>query len=373
MSQLKRLLFLLFLFLFCTITAGNAQSSNASALFKESEALFTTPKSYVVKYTAQEPHIDGNLNDAAWQAAPWTELFVDIEGAKKPAPTYATRVKMLWGDSALFIAAYLEEPHVWATLTKRDAIVYYDNDFEVFIDPDNNTHHYYEIEVNPFNTILDLFMPKPYRDGSAAMLGYDVTGLKTALQVQGTLNNGSDKDSSWTIEMAIPYRSLYMGNYWRAPAEGALWRINFSRVQWQADFVDGKYVKRKNDKGVVLPEDNWVWSPQGVVNMHYPERWGYLLFTKKEETTFSLPYDESRKPYLWLVYYRQKAHRARHGRYASTLKELGIQSANHSITGLDNKLKLEATSRQFMVYLSDSTNTITINQDGLVQKINERL
>lgn len=371
MSPSKRLFFLLFFI--GIMPAGNAQSSNVAALFKEQKALFTTPKSYVVQYTNQPPHIDGNINDGAWQAARWTELFTDIEGANKPAPTYATKVKMLWSDSALYISAYLEEPHVWASLTKRDAIVYYDNDFEVFIDPDNNTHHYYEIEVNAFNTILDLFMPKPYRNGAAAMLGYDVAGLKTALQVQGTLNNSADKDSSWTIEMAIPFRSLYMGNYWRAPAEGALWRINFSRVQWQADVVDGKYVKRKNDKGAALPEDNWVWSPQGVINMHYPERWGYLLFTKKEATTFTMPYDESRKPILWLLYYRQKEHRAKHGRYAVTLKQLGIGTTGYTVDGINNKLKLEATSRQFMVYLSDSTNTITINQDGLVQKINERL
>ena len=372
MSRTKRLFFLL-LILSSRLSLVYAQSGTTAALFKESEALFTTPKNYVVKYTAQEPLVDGNINDVVWQKAVWTELFVDIEGAKKPAPAYATKVKMLWSDTALFIAAYLEEPHVWATLKKRDAIVYHDNDFEVFIDPDNNTHHYYEIEVNAFNTVLDLFMPKPYRNGAAAMLGYDVTGLKTALQVQGTLNNPTDTDSSWTIEMAIPFRSLYMGNYWRAPAEGALWRINFSRVQWQADVVDGKYIKRKNDKGAALPEDNWVWSPQGVVNMHYPERWGYLLFTKKEDTTFSLPYDESRKPYLWLLYYRQKGYQQKHGRYAATLKQLGIETADYTITGVHNKLKMEATSRQFMVYLSDGTNTFTINENGLVQKINARL
>lgn len=26
------------------------------------------------------------------------------------------------------------------------------------------------------------------------------------------------------------------------------------------------------------PEDNWVWSPQGGVNMHRPELWGEVLF-----------------------------------------------------------------------------------------------
>ena len=25
-------------------------------------------------------------------------------------------------------------------------------------------------------------------------------------------------------------------------------------------------------------EDNWVWSPQGLVDMHVPERWGVVQF-----------------------------------------------------------------------------------------------
>jgi hypothetical protein len=27
-----------------------------------------------------------------------------------------------------------------------------------------------------------------------------------------------------------------------------------------------------------LAEDNWVWSPQGLINMHVPERWGWVEF-----------------------------------------------------------------------------------------------
>jgi hypothetical protein len=26
-------------------------------------------------------------------------------------------------------------------------------------------------------------------------------------------------------------------------------------------------------------EDNWVWSPQGLINMHVPDRWGYVRFS----------------------------------------------------------------------------------------------
>jgi hypothetical protein len=67
--------------------------------------------------------------------APWTDLFVDIQGSLKPEPYHKTRVKMLWDDEYMYFFADMEEPHLWATLTERDAVVYFDNDFEIFIDP----------------------------------------------------------------------------------------------------------------------------------------------------------------------------------------------------------------------------------------------
>ena len=59
---------------------------------------------------------------------------------------------MLWDETNLYIAAELTETHIWSTLTRHDTIVFLDNDFEVFIDPDNDTHHYFEIEINAAGT-----------------------------------------------------------------------------------------------------------------------------------------------------------------------------------------------------------------------------
>ncbi|WP_165929539.1 carbohydrate-binding family 9-like protein [Pseudocnuella soli] len=342
--------------------------AGAQASFAPYEALFTEPKSYVAAYTDAPIAIDGKLDEAAWKVAAWTDLFVDIEGAKKPKPLHATRVKMTYNDSFLFVAAYLEEPHVWATLKKRDTIIYHDNDFEVFVSPSNNGHQYYEVEVNAFNTILDLMMPKPYRNGASAMIGYDVSDLQSAVQVHGTLNNSADKDEGWTVEMAIPFRSIVAGNTWRTPAEGAIWRINFSRVHWQTDMVNGRYVRKKDSKGKLLPEYNWVWSPQGVIDMHYPERWGYLQFTRKATTVFTMPYNEQRRPHLWLVYYRQKAFYQKHGKYANSLQDLNIATPDVVVNGQPNKLSIEATSRQFIASITDQHSTITLNNDGLVQQ-----
>ena len=101
-------------------------------------------------------------------------------------------------------------------------------------------------------------------------------GLKTAVQLQGTLNNPRDKDRGWSLEIAIPWSALNRGPRPAvAPKDGEQWRVNFSRVEWVLDVVAGKYAKRKG-----LKEDNWVWSPQGVINMHVPEKWGVVKFVR---------------------------------------------------------------------------------------------
>lgn len=222
-----------------------------------------TPLSYECHRTTKPIRIDGKLDDAAWKKAPWTSDFVDIEGAAKPNPRFRTRVKMLWDDNYLYIAAELQEPNVTGTLTKHDSVIFKDNDFEVFIKPLPDTDSYYEFEINALNTGWDLFLPKPYNQGGRADNSWDIEGLKTAVAVQGTLNHPDDKDRGWTVEIAYPLRAFEPRQHVPPPTPDTTWRINFSRVEW----TPGK-----------PKEDNWVWSPQGVINMHVPDRWGYLHF-----------------------------------------------------------------------------------------------
>ena len=195
---------------------------------------------------------------------------------------------MLWDDSCLYIAAKISDPQAWATLKQHDAIIFNDNDFEVFIDPYNTTHRYFEVECNAFNTIFDLFLNKPYRNGGSAMINWDIENLRSAVKIQGTLNNPNDIDEGWTVEMVIPFKSITIGNEVNIPKEGSLWRLNFSRVEWDTKAADGKYIKLEDENGKNRPEHNWVWSPQGIVNMHFPERWGYLEFTKSNASFNSL-------------------------------------------------------------------------------------
>jgi hypothetical protein len=67
---------------------------------------------------------------------------MDIVGPSHPRPYYITKAKMRWDDTYLYIGAYLQEQQVWANLTAENSVIYHDNDFEVFIDPDGSTHNY---------------------------------------------------------------------------------------------------------------------------------------------------------------------------------------------------------------------------------------
>ncbi|SEI44541.1 Carbohydrate family 9 binding domain-like [Dyadobacter sp. SG02] len=241
-----------------------------------------TPKSYTCYRSEKGITIDGKLDERSWKKAAWTSSFVDIEGDKKPLPLQETRAKMLWDDEYLYIAAQIEEEHIWAYQDKKDQIVYLENDFEVFIDPDGDTENYYELEINAINNTFDLFLPKTYRKGGKAQLKWDIKGLKSAVSVYGTVNNAKDKDKRWVVEIAIPFSSLSTENVKPLiPADGSEWRINFSRVNWQHEVgEDGRYKRKRNaETGKIVPEYNWVWSPQGIINMHYPEYWGKLIFS----------------------------------------------------------------------------------------------
>jgi hypothetical protein len=218
--------------------------------------------------------LDGCLNKHPWTNCEWSDDFVDIEGDVKPTPRHRTRMKMFWAEDGLYIGAEMEEPHLWATLTEHDSVIFHDNDFEVFIDPDNDALAYAELEINALNTTWDLLLIRPYREQGRGVDGWEIQGLRTAVKLEGTLNDPTDTDQGWSVEIHIPWHALWEISKGEVPPHtGDQWKINFSRVQWHLDIVDGKYVKRPG-----LPEDNWVWSPQGVVDMHQPERWGLIEF-----------------------------------------------------------------------------------------------
>lgn len=334
------------------------------------------PRTYVARHTgtATPLTIDGRLDDGPWASAPWTADFVDIEGDAKPEPRFRTRAKILWDDTYLYIAAELTEPHLWAKLTEHDAVIFQDPDFEVFLDPDGDTHAYYEFELNALNTGWDLFLPKPYIDGAKADNAWAIPGLKTAVHLRGTLNDPSDTDTGWTLEIAFPWTAFAPPGTPappastatvapRAPAEGTQWRVNFSRVEWQITTPAGRY-----EKNPQTPEDNWVWSPQGVIDLHRPEMWGRVQFTRRPApapvAATPVPGSAARTAALDFYYAQLDFHRT-HRRWATTFAELTSSAPAPLAAGPVFTPAADATGYTFSVPFTDETGrrAWTIRQD----------
>jgi hypothetical protein len=325
-----------------------------------------TPKTYVAAKTHDAIVIDGDDSDVSWNKTDWTDLFEDIENNEKPK--YGTKVKMLWDDTNFYILAKLDEPHVWANLKQRDTIIFYNNDFEVFIDPDSDTFNYYELEINALNTAWDLFLSKPYRENDNVVLNdWNIPGLKSAVKIKGTLNNPNDTDEGWVLEMAIPWAS-YKTSYFdkNVPAD-KFWRVNFSRVNWQHSLVDGKYERKKDAAGKFLPEYNWVWSPMGVINMHEPEKWGYVYFSSKEgKENFTIPQEEKVKWELYSLYRAQKEYYTKHNAWATSLANLTKEVISVDSKVLKPKLENHVTGFNISVKSPFSNKTFIIRQDGKI-------
>lgn len=222
---------------------------------------------YLCQKTGMPIAIDGKLDEAAWQAAKPLSPLRDLSGKSS---SFAADIRMMYDEQYLYVGAVLPEKTLQAKLTERDSIIYHDDDFEVFIDPTGRGRNYVELEINQFNTVWDLFITAPYREGDAcvALHDWDIKGLKTAVSLQGTVNEGEGDDTSWTVEIAWPWESITghseLPRRGKVPLPNTEMRFNFSRVD--------------HDGGV---EWNTVWAPTRQSTIHAPEHWGRVRFSDK--------------------------------------------------------------------------------------------
>jgi len=187
------------------------------------------------------------------------------------------------------------------------------------------------------------------------------------------VNKPGDKDRGWTVEIRWPFtglRELTREEKTRPkfpPSDGDQWRINFSRVEWDMKIVDGKYEKVAN-----RDEHNWVWSPQGVIDMHRPERWGYLQFStaKPGEAAFHKDADWPVRDLLHRVYYAERAYYKEHGKYSATIEPLNLKGL---AAALADPVHIETTTSAFELSVSRPAGAagkrkrFSIHRDGLFQ------
>lgn len=333
---------------------------------KEPTILCRPPVYHCHRATRKLNRLDGDLNKPFWETGSWITDFHDIEGDTLPKPWKDTRVKLLWDEEALYVAAQLKDDTIWATVHNRDELIFIDNDFEVFLAPQDSSHRYYELEMNAANAVWDLLMEKPQRDCVRRIIGWDIHGLDSAVKIDGVLNDPSADNRSWSLEIRIPWFSLrecgedqcYPVHI--APDLGEVWRLNFSRVEYDVEVQDNRYVKKKDPHSAEpLPEHNWVWAPTGVIDIHMPEMWGYLLFTDHGED-YPLPEADAVKLHLRKLYYREHAYSCREGCFTENVRLLLGEEAE--LYGL----RAYTTPSMFEGIADYGGQTWHIRQDGYV-------
>ncbi len=344
----------------------------AESLTEKYRRFLTLPPNYVCYRTAGPITVDGRADEESWKNVPFTEAFVDISGEGFPKPRFLTRAKMLWDDDYLYVYGEMEEPDIWADILKRDEVVFYNHDFEVFIDPTGDAQNYFEIETNAVGNVFDLSIEHPYRvptKRTFVKFQWDCTGMKVATYLDGTLNKADDRDRGWSVELAIPRKTL-AAEFDNVLQQGKCLRVGFSRVEWQLD-VDGngKYSRKKDNNGNYLPEDNWTWGPTGQVAMHMPERWGFVLLSGKKagEGTeqFAYPDDYDARRLLWATYYAQEEYYHKNRRFAASLKQLGVTAKDQALLPPGCTLRMEAISHKFETIVTKSDGTqLVVDETG---------
>jgi hypothetical protein len=332
-----------------------------------------SPPGYVCYRTSSPMVIDGMPNEATWLKTAWSSTFTDITGDPELEPELSTRVKMLWDENYLYIAAELKEPHIWATIRERDAIMYQNDNFEVFIDPDGDGLYYYELEMNAHNAVWDLLMLHPYREKRFPnyLMNWEIKGLQTATFISGSLNDPSDTDHAWYVEIALPWKALKeLAPRRQAPSPGEQWRINFSRVDWNMDIVEGAYRKAVNPQTGVppfFPQENWVWGPTGYVDMHRPECYGYVQFSSlpagEGQEDYQNSPDEQIKWALWQLFYLQMQYKKANGSFADSARAFVLPEVK--IPGYRFKPTFQATSSQFEITLPSANGKFNWHMNDL--------
>ncbi|MDR8393565.1 carbohydrate-binding family 9-like protein [Aliifodinibius sp. S!AR15-10] len=369
------------LVIFCGFVAGlilgcssqNTEGSEDSVEWEEfaSPQIPFDPKTYVIYKTDQPIQVDGTIDEEIWQRAHWTDDFMPMDGSDAE-PKHRTRVKLLWDEDYLYVAAELEEDDIWGTMTERNAPLYLDNAFEIFVDPNGDTHDYVEFEINALGTIWDLFLTKPYRNGAQILSNWNLLDYKSAVSLDGEINNPEDTDQGWTTEYAIPMDALLeVAPGSQSIASGDQWKMNFARAQRRLEVADGKYqLEQDPNTGRPYGPDFTVWSPQGLNNIHYPEMWGTVQFSEQiavEGTeNFNRDPNERVKWALRQVYYRMREYYLNHGVYTDDASTLGIDDIK--IEGLEFDPNIEVTTTMFEVSTSgfDGESAWHIRQDGKV-------
>jgi hypothetical protein len=215
------------------------------------------PNRYDCIQTHDSIVIDGMLNEPAWSVA---DSIAFSENTKGGTPRKRTFAWALWDSTNFYVGMIAYTDSVAGTVTQRDGQIWAYDCLEIMYDPDGDSLNYTELEWNCLNTIFDEFWKAPLSGGN---LGYTAP-LQSKITVQGTANKASDKDTSWTLEISIPWTTIDTGSKISLPPkDNDSIRINLFREDYS-------------------PYQLSAFSPTMAGSFHIPKMFGIFKFVQKD-------------------------------------------------------------------------------------------
>lgn len=196
----------------------------------------------------------GTYGDLSTDAAarPWAGVAAwplrESTGGAEPGAATALRVG--WDDAAWHLLFECVDPNPWATIAERDGPLWNEEVVEVFLDPVGDLQSYFEIEVNPLNTVCDLVLRRS-PSGWRKEFGWHCDGLQTVVQ---------RTPRGWNAALRIPFAAVTND----AMRAGTVWRVNFFRID------------RPGGAGGAVELS--AWSPTLAPTFHRAERFGVIEF-----------------------------------------------------------------------------------------------
>jgi len=225
---------------------------------------------YTCYKAVDEVKLDGVLSEQSWKKAESTGNFQIFTGLElSPLKTTA---KMVWDEEKLYIAFECEDPDLYSTFKNKDEALYNEDVVEVFVSEMSlNRDNFVEYEVSVLGTLFDCYLIVPY----AGIMDW-ASPFEAGVKAVGTVNKPGDKDTGYTVEMAIPFTDFYVRKPWNkedwkdlTPKDGGTIRLNLYRI----DYSTPKELGKPGTKPVFI-----TWSPTITGAFHRPHRFGILTF-----------------------------------------------------------------------------------------------
>jgi len=192
---------------------------------------------YSCRHIDEKMKIDGRLDEVAWQKAKVLDFYVPV--TNKPVIS-KTEGRILWDKKYLYVGFKAYDKDIWGYLTERDSATCQEDVLEIFFRPDPEAEAYYNFEINALGTVYDAFSPRKHAaaGGSRRWNHWNCKGLKVGIKIEGTLNDHTDVDEYWQMEVAIPFASLPTLNG-KPPSEGDVWKFHLSRYDYSVYLKEG--------------------------------------------------------------------------------------------------------------------------------------